>query len=818
MNVPPRRILVGVAYTAVMVALGAVAAWPLYRSGALLLLVAAASVLAGGIAVLVTRRRWSGWTAAGLVAAAIVVTGVPLAVPSRLGGPLDVLRGLGEVAAGIVVGWKDLLTVTLPVGSYRNLLVPALVVFLGGACAALLLSWREGRVSYLAVAPGIAMPVFGLLFGRTTVSAPLELGVFVLRAPAESVVGAAALVASVVWLSWRHREERVLALYRAAAAGGLRVRRRPVSVETRRLAIGAGMIVVSVGVGLAVVPAAAHTRERDVLRADTGPDIELSRAVSPLAEFRGQFDDSAAGTVLFRASGMIPDRVRLATLDSYDGSVYRTATSVSGARFTRVPSALDPALGDGAGTPLDVRFEVGALSGIWMPTAGLLASVDFAGERAIPLDEGFYYSESARAAVETAGWQRGDRYRLRAVLPTVPALASAGAPGGVAEEVEPPEAMRAWIDAHVQGEGGAALAGLVTLLRERGYLSHALSIGAEPPAWMRDLEGYSFRPSASGHSLGRIEEMFVALLEREADPRAAASGNFVAAIGDDEQFAVAVALMAQELGFPSRVVIGTRLTGAEPGLPVCDEGVCRAADLAAWVEVRTATEDWIPVDVTPQHERSPSLEVTQQRDPEVPTEVRPDTVEEVAPPRPAQDDSVRPDDGPHGGLDLSWLGVTLRVMGVVAGVAALALGPFLLVIGAKALRRRARRSRPDPAASIAGGWDEYLDAAADAGHEPARRLTRVEAAESYQTPSGLALAEAADRAVFSSAVATASEAEEYWRIVDAERRAISPGRWRRLRAAVSLRSFLRLVEPRRVGTFSAERGSRQSARRRRTPS
>ena len=71
---------------------------------------------------------------------------------------------------------------------------------------------------------------------------------------------------------------------------------------------------------------------------------------------------------------------------------------------------------------------------------------------------------------------------------------------------------------------------------------------------MASLPDYAFQPSASGHSLARIDAMFARLLERETDPRAEASGNYVAAIGDDEQFAVAVALIARELGFPARVV------------------------------------------------------------------------------------------------------------------------------------------------------------------------------------------------------------------------------------------------------------------------
>src|SRR5690606_13282632 len=143
-------------------------------------------------------------------------------------------------------------------------------------------------------------------------------------------------------------------------------------------------------------------------------------------------------------------------------------------------------------------------------------------------------------------------------------------------------------------------------------------------------------------------------------------GGFVAAVGDDEQFSVAVALIAQELGFPARIVYGARLTG-EPGLPVCADGVCRAGDLAAWVEVRSSAGDWIAVDVTPQHTQPPALQVTEQRDPRVATEVRPDVVEEVVPPRPAQDDTSRADRGAPG-LDLTWLWTALRAIVIAVSV------------------------------------------------------------------------------------------------------------------------------------------------------
>lgn len=802
------RITAGSLYAGASVLIAASAAWPIYRSAPFVVLVAASTLLAVAIAALVAWRRGGGWATTGLVAAAFLLAGVPLAVPGRLGGPADILRGLTELGAGAVVGWKDLLTVELPVGSYRNLLVPALVVFLVGTTSLLRAAWRRDAGAFWAVPVSLAMVLFGLLFGRTEVSAPVRLGPLVLPAPVESALGVAWLLAGVLWLSWRSRDERVGALRRVAESTGVRLR-RTAPADARRVVLGVGMIAVcGAAVGL-LIPAAAASAPRNVLRDAAGPEIEISREISPLASYRTLFADEAVEQILFSATGdELPERLRLAVLDSYDGAVFRTDGAASGTPFVRVPGGRDA----GTGEAVTVDVIVGELAGIWMPSAGSLSRVEFGGARAATLADGFYYSGALSAAVQTSTWNPGDTYRLSARVQTPTALADAVAPGGVDETLPIPASLRTWVADHAAGTGGAALAGLVELLRSRGYLSHALTGEDGGQQWMRDLGDYRFAPSASGHSLARIDDMFTALAEREADPRAAQTGNYVAAIGDDEQFAVAVTLIAAELGFPARIVVGGRTASADSDLSVCADGTCRAGDISAWVEVRSAAGEWVPVDVTPQHTQAPSREVTEQPDPTIGTAVRPETVEEVQPPRPAQEDTAGAST-PDTATDLGWLWAALRIAGISLGAVALLAGPFLLVLAAKALRRRGRRTAGPPADRVAGGWDEYLDAAADAGRRAPVAATRNEIAALHATPAARVLAVTADRAVFSSAALGDADAADFWRIVDSERRAFTPGFWARLRAAVSLRSFV--PSGRRLGP-QLERGSRAPRAPRRT--
>ncbi|MEJ1156562.1 transglutaminaseTgpA domain-containing protein [Microbacterium marmarense] len=812
------RVVAGSLFALATVLISAVAAWPIYRSTQFVLLVAVALAAATLIAAVSWRQQWRGWLVTAVLVAALLVLGVTLAVPAQLGAPSGWGESLAEVVAGFFFAWKDLVTVELPVGSYRNLLVPALVLFLVGTCVLLRLSWRPDRLAYLAVPLAIAMASFGLFFGRTSVSMPLQLGPVVLYAPVETASGAGILVVCLAWLAWRTSDERVRALQRAADSSGIRTPRRFSQADRRRASLGAGMVAVAVLIGIVVVPLSTHDADRQVLRSSVGPDIDLAQAASPLSEYRALFADERATDIIFTVTsdGALPARVRIATLDAYDGEVYRSGgaqQSAEAAQFVRLPSTIDA----GEGAPVEAEITIGALGGIWMPTLSGLEAVEFAGARSADLADSFYYSVDAAAGVQTAGGglSAGDTYTVRAVEKPTPSLAEIEAAGAVDDGAAVPENLTRWVEEHAQGTEGAALQSLIALLRERGYLSHGLGLADEQePAWASELVDYTVQPSASGHSLARIDTLFERLLERENDPRAQQTGNYVAAIGDDEQFAVAAALIARELGFSSRVVMGVRIGDAPAGLAACDNGSCEAQDVSVWTEVAAADGEWVPIDVTPQHANTPSLDVTELRDPENVTEVRPDAAEPVLPPDPVQQDAALPDDdGDSNAVDLAWLWAALRVVAIVLLVLLIVLGPFLVVVAAKAVRRRTRRRAATPADRVAGAWEEYVDAAVDARFEAPARLTRRELAVAFGAPEAVCIADAADRAVFSGTAVTDSDVEAVWSQVARQSAALRAdlSAVRRLAASVSLRSFIRRLDPNRgARSPNVQKGRRAS--------
>ena len=735
----PPAIVLNTAALWLATAVAAAAWWPIYQDARFIVVVVVATLVGSAIAILGAVLRWPSAIVAPVTVVAFALVGVPLAVPSQaLYGVLPTLGGEIELFAAVALGWKQLLTITLPVGSYQSLLVPALVLVLLSAVVALSVALRSRRGDLAVIAP-VVLFIVGLAFGAREAHWPIELALGL-------------LAVSLLWLMWRRwyrRRQAVLALTGSHAVFGLRT---IVSAVLVMAIAGAAAVAVT-----AVIP---PTQPREVLRTAIDQPFDPRDYPSPLAGFRQYLREATAGEVMFTVSGL-PEgaRIRIATLDSYDGVVYAvgsdTVTSESGS-FTRVPYVYDQSSVEGEQLSLDVEVE--GYSGVWMPTVGKFENVEFGGDRAADLREAFYYNDTASTAAVIGGIEQGDSYHLDAVLPAQPGqqqLVSATAGSATVPQLGlVPTELSTALERYTSGVDGqgARLLAVIDGLRSEGYISHG--VGEEEP------------PSRSGHSADRITQLLT-------DQRM---------IGDAEQYAVTAAIMARQLGFPARVVFGF--------LPD-DTGVVTGDMVTAWIEVDTAQYGWVTLDPTPPVRAIPEEE------PEEPSEVsRPQSV--IQPPDEERDltDNQAPvettqDEQP---AIEGWVIVLLAVARVL-GWTLLALGilasPFVVIVAAKLRRRQLRRKASSPLQRISGGWREFEDAVVDHGYALPRHATRSELARTVGGAQPLAVAAVADRAVFAPVEPDAAEAASLWQSIDELTASLDDGksRWERLRARVSVRSL-----------------------------
>ena len=737
----------------VLMALGAAAWWPIYQNVQFIVAIVAATIIGSAIAIVGAIYRWSSAVVIPVTLVAFAATGVALAVPTKaLYGVLPTPGGLVDLFAAVALGWKQLLTITLPVGSYEALLVPGFLSAL--LCAVIGLSTAlRARRGDLAVVPPVVFFLAGIAFGPREAHWPIPLALSML----------AGVLLWLMWRRWYRRRSAIRALT-GASTGQLVVGLRTVL---------SGLIVMALAGGAAVAATAAvpPTEQRDVLRSRVEQPFDPRDYASPLAGFRRYLQGGQAGSVMFTVTGLpAGQRIRIATLDSYDGVVYTvgsaTVASESGA-FTRVPYVFDQT--GVVGEQVSVEVTIDSYSGVWMPTVGKFENVQFGGGRAATLRNAFYYNDTARTAAVIGGLGAGDEYLLDAVIPAEPTeqqlggatAGSAGLPALPGVPAELATVLARYTDG-IDGQGARLLA-MLDGLRSEGYISHGLS-DAEPP-------------SRSGHSADRITQLL-------SDQRM---------IGDAEQYAVTAAIMARVLGFPARVVFGF-----QPPEDAGDRVEITGDMVTAWIEVNTAQYGWVTIDPNP-----PVREIPEEQ-PEDPSEVsRPQSV--IQPPQEDRDltDNQAPTETTQEEQPVpdAWVIVLLavaRVLGWVVLVAAILVSPFVVIIAAKLRRRYLRQRAASPLQRISGGWKEFEDAVVDHGFSPPRFATRSEVAATVGTAQSATVAAVADRAIFAPIEPDASEATELWKSIDELTASLSLGktRWERIKARISVRS---------LGGFSARR-------------
>ncbi|UAJ80482.1 hypothetical protein IT072_05505 [Leifsonia sp. ZF2019] len=800
------------AYVLVALGLACALAWPIYRTPLLIGVAAYAGVVGVGSAIAARMLRWPLWLHLVAVAGAYLVGVVPLAVPAALSSPTGVLRGLLDGVTGIVLGWKQLLTLDLPVGQYQAVLVPVYALFLIGAALAAGLALSPGRRAAVAVPVTLVMGVFGIAFGPTDPGAPLLVAGIRIDAPREVLLGLLLVAVSLLWLSLRSRLRRRAAL--AAARGTVGVVRQgsaSTAAAVRRRLLGAALIVVALVAGFTAGPALAGVSTRETLRTATEPLLVVQQQTTPLGRYRASFEKDAYDRVMFTVSGADAsiDRLRMATLDDWDGEHFL----VSGdARFSRLPG------GSPAASARALTVTIGeGYSGIWLPMpSDARTAPSFSGSRAAALADAFYLDKQTGAGIDVApepdgarGVRAGDRYQVQGTGTPRVALADPGS-SSLLDLTQHPQ-LAAWVKAQQQPRTAAGFEELVKRLRDRGYLSHSLAEDDQASAWisaLRRQSAYPFESSFAGHSTARVEELFSQLLEQQDRVGSASSADMlVAGVGDDEQFAAAGALLARAVGYESRVVVGVRMGAGETGgIPDCS-GECTGANLAAWIEVRApGAADWTTVDVEPQFTKAPTLISLDHELPKNPTVPEQPQVGTVLPPAAQHDDR----DATRAVVteQPEWVVVLLRVLTIV-GLAVVTLLlltlPFLVVLVAKRTRRRRRRRAPVPEVAVVGAWAELMDARTDIG-EAASTGTRRDAAAAMDSATAVELAALVDIAVFAEHPPTRDAADRAWELVDTERARLRAehGPVRSLLAALNPASFVRaLGRPRPVSSWLA---------------
>ena len=738
------------------IAIASIALWPIYRNTAMIVMVVAATLLGSGLAILGAYFRWPAPILMGGTVVGFLLFGVPLAVPSEaIAGVLPSGQGLVDLVAGVALGWKQLLTISLPVGQYQALLVPFFALTLVISVLSLTVALRAKRGDAAVIGPGILF-LTATAFGSETPELPYL-----------SSLGLLAWL--LLWIVWRRWYRRRIAIgllattTREASDAPIEVRADTRFVGLRTLLAAVLILGLAAGTSIAASTGLPPVGTRSVLRTTTTQPFEPRNYSSPLSGFRTYWQQPKTDDVLLTVRGLPQGaRIRIATLDTYDGVVYTAgsaAVNPASGSFNRVPFELEQA--GVAGTQATLTITDQNYSGVWLPTVGQFKKISFAGPNSTALRDDFFYNATSGTAVDVGKLTAGDSYTLDAIVPAEPSLAELKnlAPGSAV--VPPLGTLPAELSSTLNGyvanatSEGAKLVAMITALKAAGYVSHG--VGKEPA-------------SRSGHALDRINELLT-------DTRM---------IGDGEQYAVTAALMARELGFPARVVMGfvPESTG-EGTIEV------RGKDIAAWIEVDTAQDGWVTVDPNPAVRAIPVVPPKDPNQVAQPETVVPPaaTLLNPAEPQPVPDTQQRTNPPPN--AFLIGLVAVLVTIGWSLLVILILLSPFLLILIAKSRRRRLRRRAPSALAQISGGWQEFEDSVLDHGLEPPRAATRSEVAHTVGGTRTAVLAAVADRATFGPDDPEDGEAELVWRSVEELTTALDSGRtrWQRLMARISLRSL-----------------------------
>ncbi len=431
-----------------------------------------------------------------------------------------------------------------------------------------------------------------------------------------------------------------------------------------------------------------------------GDGTQGTQLINPVLNLKRDLTQGADIDLVTARTTANPTYLRLSVLDEFTGSVWRPSP-----RGRDAAAALDQPLPGAEGLTSRVQTTQTAWSiqvskqfqTTWLPVPYPTTRVaDVAGQwRANPSTLDITSLDGRTAA--------GYSYRLNAlvVAPTKAQLASAPyLTGPLAEKMTAlPDGMPPVF---------AKTARRVTRGSQTNY-ERAVRL----QRWFRDAGGFSYTTAAQpGTGMSTL-------------------ANFISInrTGYCEQYATAMAVLARELGIPSRVVVGF-LRPETSG----DLSVYSTRDLHAWPELFFAGVGWVRFEPTPGVRAAtvPTYTRGPLRPDSAPT-AKPSASATPAPdvplPKPLPAQQAKPTDA----SEVPWWIWVLLAVGVAAGVPR----------GVRSLRRRRRLSALEAGQLSDGIWAELRDSALDAGlrwsegRSPRRVETDLKVASAVVAPEAL---------------------------------------------------------------------------------
>ena len=682
------------------------------------------------------RARLPLLTVTGLGLLAFILLGglVPQAGGSSV---LPTLSAMRDVASASVGGWKELLTTARPVGTAAHLLVLPYLLGLASGVAGFALARRTARPMLPAAAPA-GVVALSILFGADHATAAL-------------LQGAVFAGLALAWAALRQQ--------RGAGPLGTVGRQRP----WQRAGSAAAVLVVAVAGAAVIGPRlpGAGSHGRVVLQAV--PPSQFSAYPSPLAGFRDYTKDAAPsvgvwGKRLLSTSGLpAGSLVQIAVMDTYNGLVWgvsnAAANTMSFAGFQRIGSTL-AGQGGAAGPAVTITVDP-AYQLPWLPDLAGARRFQFAGAAGRAVQAALRFNVATGTGVVPAGLPAGLRYTVMATgskSPTAAQLANAAPYGAPDAAVVMPAAVTAFAGAHAaSGSPVRRVLALAAYLKEHGSYS-------DGGAGQADVR--------AGHSTGRLTAFL----------------GSAQIIGDDEQYAAAMALLADAVGVPARVALdGTVESG----------GAVYGKDVHADVQLRLAGYGWVTLPSGMFTGRKTAVPQPQTTPPPAPAKVVPPPASNAAPiTQDANQSNTVARSAPPGRGPFQLPAIVAALLGYV-GLPLLALAMIgAALVAAKALRRRHRRRTGPAATRCHGAWLELLDLGRDLGIERPANATRREFARTAERggiAGALVVARAADAAAFRRDEPDDVAVTRVWTLAEqARRNATGPlARWRRAWVAVN---------------------------------